>query len=148
MPRSGHDFRRAVDQLAVGLFVMTAAHEAKRAGLVVASVQKCADEPLLLCVAARKGHVIEPLIRDSRRFAVCRLGPDDKTLARRFEVRRIPEDRDDPFDSLEIDHLVSRAPVLRRSTLAFDCEVCRHFDMEADHELYIGLVVAARCGLG
>jgi flavin reductase (DIM6/NTAB) family NADH-FMN oxidoreductase RutF len=113
MPRAGIDLRRAVDQLAVGTFLMTAEHESRRAGILVMSAQKCACEPLLICVAARKGHLIETLIRDSRHFGLCRLDPDDRTTLRRFEVRT--SERDDPFESLGVEHLVSRAPVLRRS---------------------------------
>jgi flavin reductase (DIM6/NTAB) family NADH-FMN oxidoreductase RutF len=147
MNRSGlSDLRRAAGMLPSGVFVMTAAFENKRTGLLVASACKCADEPLLISIAARKGHPIEPLIRDSRHFAISHVDGDDKLLIRRFEPRHTPEERYDPFDSLEIDHLQSHAPVLRRSGLVLDCEVFRHFDLDADHELYIGLVLAARIG--
>jgi flavin reductase (DIM6/NTAB) family NADH-FMN oxidoreductase RutF len=143
MPRSA-DLRLAVDQLAVGSYIMTAAFESKRAGVLITSIQKCAEQPLLVCVSTRKGHVIEPLIRDSHRFAVCRLDGADRLTVRRFEHPPIPGERYDPFDSLEIDHLAGHAPILRRSPLALECEVFRHFDLEADHELYIGIVLAAR----
>lgn len=146
MPRSGVDPRRAVDQLAVGSFIMTAAHESKRAGVLVTSIQKCAEQPLLVCVSSRKGHAIEPLIRDSHRFAICRIDCADRLTVHRFEHSRTPDDGFDPFDSLEVDHLLSHAPILKRSPLALDCEVFRHFDLEADHELYIGIVLAARMG--
>ncbi len=147
MNRSGStDIRQALALLPSGLFVMTAAFESKRSGAFVGSVQKCADEPLLISLACRKGHSIEPLIRDSHHFAVCQLDPHDRSLARRFESPREPEDRYDPFDSLEVDHLVSQSPILKRALLALDCEVFRHFDLESDHELYVGLVVAARVG--
>lgn len=36
------------------------------------------------------------------------------------------------------------SPVLLRSIVAFDCEVVRHFDLEADHELFVGQVLASR----
>ncbi len=147
MHRGGSsDKRQAASLLPSGLFVMTAAFDHKRSGVMVSSAQKCADEPLLICVACRKGHPIEPLIRDSRRFALSQLDAHDKLLARRFEEPRLPDDRYDPFDLLEVEHLVSHAPILKRSTLALDCEVYRHFDIESDHELYIGLVIAARIG--
>jgi flavin reductase (DIM6/NTAB) family NADH-FMN oxidoreductase RutF len=146
MSRSSVDLRRAVDQLAVGSFVMTAAHESKRAGVLITSIQKCAEQPLLVCVSSRKGHVIETLIRDSHCFAICRIDCADKFTIRRFDQPRTPEDRYDPFDSLDVEHLTSQAPILKRSPLALDCEVFRHFDLEADHELYIGIVRAARFG--
>lgn len=140
------DLRRAVGILPTGVFVVTAAFENKRSGMLATSVGRCADEPLLICVACRKGHPIEPLIRDAHHFAVCLLESDDKLTARRFERAGPPEDRFDPFDSLEVGRLHSSAPVLRRSALALDCEVFRHFDLDADHELYIGLVQGARIG--
>lgn len=147
MNRGGSsDKRQAVNLLSSGLFVMTAVYDHKRSGVLVSSAQKCGDEPLLIGVACRKGHPIEPLIRDSHRFALSQLDAHDRNLARRFEEPPLPDDRYDPFDLLEVDHLISHAPILKRSALAFDCEVYRHFDIESDHELYIGLVIAARIG--
>lgn len=145
MNRSGlSELRRAVALLPSGHFVMTAAFDSKRQGVSIESVHKCGDEPLLICIPCRKGHPIEPLIRDSHRFAVCQLDPADRLLVRRFDWPRNGDDRYDPFDSLEVDHLQSNAPILKRAILALDCEVFRHFDLEADQELYVGLVVAAR----
>lgn len=126
-----------------GLFLMTAAFEGKRGGTLVHGVQQCATEPLLIAVSARKGHGIEPIIRDSHCFAVCQIDPDDKLLLKKFAAPLRPGDYADLFDSLHTETLVSNAPVLKRSMLAIDCEVVRHFDMEADHELYIGRVLAA-----
>lgn len=147
MARPGlSDVRRAVTLLPGGIFILSAAFEAKRAGQLVISVHQCAEEPLLICVSARKGHPIEPLIRDSHHFAVSQLSEADRLLMRRFEHPRTPDDRTDPFDALEVDRLVSHAPILRRAILALDCEVVRHIDLEADHELFVGHVRAARVG--
>lgn len=138
------EVRRAVELLPRGVFVLSAVFESRRAGHLATSVQLCAQEPLLLCVAARKGHPIEPLIRDSRHFGLSHLTESDRGLARRFEVMRTPDDRVDPFELLEVDTLISRSPILRRAAFAFDCEVVRHIDLEADHELFVGQVIAAR----
>src|SRR6187549_3206923 len=105
--------RRALDLFPRGSFLLTASFEHKRAGQMVGSVQPCADEPMLICIAARKGHPIEPLIRDAHCFAVCRIDPDDKLLSRKFGATHPPE-RGDPFDSLEIERLVTGAPVPKR----------------------------------
>ncbi|MCG3123992.1 MAG: hypothetical protein GIKADHBN_02431 [Phycisphaerales bacterium] len=124
-----------------GLYVLTAAFEGKKAGATAKSAMPCATEPLLVCVASRKGHGIEPIIRDSRHFGLCLIDPGDKLMTRKFcSMNR----EADAFDSLPVETLVSGAPLIRRSVLALDCEVVRHFDMEADHELYIGKVLAAR----
>jgi flavin reductase (DIM6/NTAB) family NADH-FMN oxidoreductase RutF len=134
---------RALGSLGRGLFLMTASYQNKRSGAVVRWVQPCADEPPLLCVALRTGHSINTLIRDSRSFALCAI-EDDRVLMRKFEARA-PDVPGDPFDWLETERMATGAPVLKRSTPVFDCAVLRHFDLEADHSLYVGQVVAARC---
>jgi len=137
------DAQRAFLLLPRGGYLMTSRFESKRAGQFVGSVQPCAEEPMLVCIAARKGHPIEPLIRDSHVFAVCRVDPDDKLLQRKFSCGNMRE-VGDPFDSFEIERLLTGAPILKRCPLALDCQVIRHLDVEADHELYIGQVVAGR----
>jgi flavin reductase (DIM6/NTAB) family NADH-FMN oxidoreductase RutF len=138
------DARRALAMFPRALYLLTSLFEHKRAGQFVESVQVCAHEPLLICVAAFKGHSIEPLIRDSHSFAICRVEPGDKLLHKHFDPTHTPDALADPFDSLEIDRLATGAPVPRRCLAALDCQVVRHLDLEADHELYIGLVVAGR----
>lgn len=136
--------RRALSLLPAGTFVLTAAFESKRSGIIVRWVQPCAEEPLLVAVAARRGHSIEPLIRDSHAFAICRMDPEDKLLVKKFAVHRPPDDSGDPFDAVAVETLVTGSPVIRKSPLVLDCEVVRHFDLEADHELFIGHVLAGR----
>jgi flavin reductase (DIM6/NTAB) family NADH-FMN oxidoreductase RutF len=135
--------RRALALFPRGYFLLTACFEHKRAGQLVQSVLPCAEEPMLICIAARKGHPIEPLIRDAHRFAVCRIDEEDKLLLRNFGSPATAG-RGDPFDSLELDRLTTGSPIPKRCLAALDCEVLRHLDVEADHELYIGQVVAGR----
>lgn len=137
---------QALEQLRGDVFVMTSAFEDQRAGIVVLSVFQCAAEPPLICAAVRKGHPIEPLIRDSHCFALCRVDPSQKLVLKKFAVD--PTEDEDPFDSFTLTRLTSHAPILAQSTLALDCEVVRHFDLEADHELFVGQVLAARLGAG
>lgn len=136
--------REACDRLPTGLYLLSAGHEDARAGTLVMGVHQCASEPLLLCIPVRRGHRINPLIRDSRSFAVCSIDPEDRAIRRRFEFHPSAEEYHDPFDALPVVTLGTGAPILRSSVLAFDCEVVRHIDIDADHELYIGRVVAAR----
>jgi flavin reductase (DIM6/NTAB) family NADH-FMN oxidoreductase RutF len=123
--------------------IMTAKHEDSRAGMRVLTVQQCAEEPILVCVAARKGHFIEPLMRDSHHFGLCVVGADD-----RLPLRKFPEDpedaTEDPFDAFPTLTLASGSPLLKRGRAVLDCEVVRHFDLEADHEIYVGLVLDAK----
>lgn len=133
---------RALEQLEGHAYVMTSAFEDQRAGMRVLSVFQCATEPALVCVAAKKGHPIEPLIRDSHCFAICRIDPGQKLALRKFSTE--PDEGHDPFDSFLIHRLSTGSPVLAISSLVLDCEVVRHFDLEADHELFVGQVLAAR----
>jgi len=138
------DIVHALKMLPGSMFLMTSAFETRRGGVIVHWVQPCAEEPCLICVAARKGHPIDPLIRDSHAFAVCLVDPTDRLLLRKFCAKRTPDDRGDPFLSFEVDRLVTGSPILKRAAMAIDCEVVRHVDLEADHELFVGEVVAGR----
>lgn len=133
---------RALQLLEGDAFVMTASFEDQRAGMRVLSVFRCSTEPLLICVAAKKGHPIEPLIRDSHCFAICKVDPTQKLILRKFSTE--PEEGEDPFDSFLVDTLATGSPILAISPLVLDCEVVRHFDLEADHELFVAQVLAAR----
>ncbi len=129
-------------QIPNGLFVLTASHDDCRSGSLVRWVQQCAEAPPMVVVSMRKGQSIEPLIRDSRAFALCQLDPSEIFLRRKFEV---PHNHgEDPFVSLPTTCAPSGSPVLLRARAFIDCELMRHLDIESDYELYIGLVRHAR----
>lgn len=136
----------ALSSIPQGMFVITSAFEGVRSGVIVLGVMPCAYEPRLICVAVRKGHTVEPIIRDSRHFGICLIDASDRLAVRKFEMSadHDPEKPQDPFNSLAVETLISGSPILRKSALAFDCEVVRHFDLEADCELYVGQVLAVR----
>ena len=133
------DILRALSLLPTTACVMTAAHETKRNGLLVSRVMKAADEPACVCVAVPAGQRLATLIRDSHAFALCAVDPNSRLMQKKFG----PEETADPFDMLEIRTLVTGSPILARSPLALDCEVLRHLDLEADHEIYVGQVLSA-----
>ncbi len=134
--------------LPMGWYLMTASHGGCRCGMIVSSVQRCCDEPALISIAARKGHKIDPLIRDSRSFAVGIVDPGDKLVLRRFSKTDAAPSAfpsvgdDDPFDAIETGLLVTGSPILPRCSTWFDCEVVRRVDLESETELFVGLVVS------
>jgi flavin reductase (DIM6/NTAB) family NADH-FMN oxidoreductase RutF len=146
-PTTG-DLSNALAHMPTTTYVLTSAYDGERAGVLVEWVAPAANEPLLVSVSVLKGHSIEPLIRDSRAFALCRVDPADRLILKKFAVRCAPDERSDPFDSMPVRTLKTGSPVIERSAVALDCEVVRHFDLEADHELYVGHVVAARVEAG
>lgn len=126
----------AMRQIPCGLFVMGAAHDGRRSGVLAQWVQQCSVEPRLVVLALPKGMPIEPLIRDSRWFTLCQIGADDRFLHRKFAV---PHERgDDPFVAIETEEAPSGAPIIGRALSWLDCELVRHVDLESDHRLYVG----------
>ena len=125
-------------------WVMTAAHDGSRGGMIVRWVQRCSTEPLLVSVSVKKCHALETLIRDSRSFALNLVDEADRLLLRKFDTFHAPDEASDPFDALEVVTWTTGSPILRRARAAIDCEVVRHLDLESDCELFIGQVHDAR----
>lgn len=135
---------RALSLFPDGIYLMTSRHDDDRSGLRALNAMPCSQEPVLLAVAARKGHSIEPIIRDSHAFALCVVDKDDRLLLHKFPRGGEPKGGGDPFDTLPHETLVSGCPVPTRTVAAFDCEVVRHFDLDADHEIYVGQILKVK----
>lgn len=133
--------RDALRQIPCGLFVMTSAFEASRYGLLARWVQPCSDEPPMVMVSIPIGTPIESIIRDARTFALCQIGDQDRLLRRRFVS--LPDRDEDPFVTLPHRIGVTGSPVLDRAVAWLECELVRHVDLEADHRLFVGLVLSA-----
>jgi len=134
----GSNIAAAVLQIPCGLFVLTAAHDGLRSGVLTKWVQPCSIVPRQVMVAIAKGLPVEPLIRDSRCFALCQISAGDRLLHRRFLD---PPDRgEDPFVTLPTHCAPSGLPIIDRALAYLDCEVVRHVDLDTDHRLYVGQV--------
>ena len=123
---------------------MTSAYDGNRSGMIVRWVQRCASEPLLISVAVKKCHSLEPLIRDSRGFALNLIDESDRLLLKKFDNYNAPDEHGDQFDALDVNTWATGSPILSRARVALDCEVMRHLDLEADCELFIGQVIDAK----
>lgn len=133
------DIQRALAQLPTAAFVMTACYENKRNGMIVTRVMKAADDPACVCVSVPAGQRLATLIRDSHAFGLCMVDPTSRLMHKKFGT----EESTDPFDMMEVRTLVTGSPLLLRSPILLDCEVLRHLDLEADHEIYVGQVLSA-----
>ncbi|MBL9149313.1 MAG: flavin reductase [Phycisphaerae bacterium] len=123
-----------------GHFILTASYGDAHGGVVVRWVQQVSSSPILVVVAIEKGQPLSPIIRDSRRFVLCQLAPEDRVLRRLFSSDR--DDGHDPFLGLSTMRAPGGPPVLLRAQSWLDCELTRHLDVEGNCELYIGLVHA------
>ncbi len=119
-------------------FLLTSAYGELRSGVIVRCVQQVAMHPPMLLVAMEKGQPLSPIIRDSRNFALCVLAKDDRVTTKIFATS--PDQGVDAF--LTIPNLVvpGGSPVPLRALGYIACELVRHLDIEADYEVYIGMV--------
>lgn len=125
-----------------GRFVLTAEHEDRRAGMLVHWVQQVCIEPSMVSVAVAKGKPIMPLISESRKFALCQIGEDDKRMQRKFAQDSEPGD--DPFLGFELrPSKLGSVPIMSGALAYFECELSCHMDVEGDHDLFVGRVHAA-----
>lgn len=149
-PMSKARLSRALGAIPSNTWIMTSAYEGDRAGVLVHGVLVACDQTPLVVVACRKGHAIDPIIRDARCFALGLVDPADRLIRKRFRFSdtavspKADPATDDPFDPFPDQHLFTGAPVLDRCAVWMDCQIARHFDLEFEQELFVGQVVAIR----
>lgn len=134
--------RKALGSIPSGLFILTSSHEDRRLGMMAGFVQQICLKPAMVAVSVAKGRAIMPLISESRRFALCQLGEDDRMMYRKFSSDM--DGRDDPFLGMDLIHgQTPGLPILKQSMAYLECEVSCHMDVEGDHDLFVGRVLAA-----
>jgi flavin reductase (DIM6/NTAB) family NADH-FMN oxidoreductase RutF len=125
-----------------GVFILTAEHEDRRAGMLASWVQQVCFEPPMVMVAVAKGRPIMPLISESRQFGLCQLSDKDKLLRRKFSGGTEPGD--DPFLGFELaPTTLHNLPILKNCLAHLECELACHMDVEGDHDLFVGVVRGA-----
>jgi flavin reductase (DIM6/NTAB) family NADH-FMN oxidoreductase RutF len=137
--KHGERITSALELIPQGEFLLTASQGRRSNGVVLDFVGQCANNPPMLVVATAKGQVLTPIIRDSRAFVVSLITDSTRPLARRFA--RSSVEVDDPFIGLPTDTTPRGIPVLARTMAWFECELVRHFDIDADCELYVGNII-------
>jgi flavin reductase (DIM6/NTAB) family NADH-FMN oxidoreductase RutF len=123
------------------LLVVSAHTLARRHAARALGAHHCAVQPCLVSVAIVSGLWIDPLIRDSKRFVLSALASNERVLARRLACDNRHRNLD-PFEGIALERLPSGACFPADALLALECEVVRHVDIEADHQLYVGRVIA------
>ena len=137
------DIGAAMGRIPSGLFILTARHEDRAAGILASWVQQVCFEPPTIAVAVAKGRAIMPLISESHQFGLCQLPQGEKIAVRKFSKGTDPSD--DPFLGFDMVHdTVTNAPILSHVMSYLECEVKCHVDVEGDHDLFIGTVVGGK----
>lgn len=131
----------ALGRIPSGLFILTAGHEDRRSGMLCSWVQQLCFEPPMLSVAVAKGRPIMPIISESRKFGICQIAKEDKVVLRKFSAGVNPGE--DPFLSFDLVPTATGIPVFSSTLSYFECELAAHLDVEGDHDLFVGKVLAA-----
>ncbi|MGB0766230.1 MAG: flavin reductase family protein [Phycisphaeraceae bacterium] len=122
-----------------GLYILTAAHEDRRLGVLVGWVQQCCFEPPMVSISIQKGTPIMPLISESRQFGLCQLGTEDGRHIRKFGGQ--VDLGDDPFLGQQlIKPVLAKLPILAASRSYMECELVCHMDVEGDHDIFVGVL--------
>ncbi|MEE2682235.1 MAG: flavin reductase family protein [Planctomycetota bacterium] len=137
----GVAIEEALRAFPAGNFLVTATSEGRSNGVLAEFVMQGGHTPPTLVMSTRKGQILSPLIRDSRRFAVAIIDRRSRAQVRRFVHSSV--DSINPFIGLQIDYTPNDIPVLQDSVAWFECELARHIDIDSDCELYVGNIVAA-----
>jgi flavin reductase (DIM6/NTAB) family NADH-FMN oxidoreductase RutF len=139
------DIHRALSLLPGAPCVMAAAYENRRVGVIVHRVMQCSNEPACVAVALPTGQRLAMLVRDSHSFSLSMVDRSQKLLLKKFgDDEAAPGG--DPFDLMDVRTIMTGSPILARCVMGLDCEVVRHYDLEADYEVYIGMVLGAYLG--
>ncbi|MCE9590053.1 MAG: flavin reductase family protein [Planctomycetes bacterium] len=129
----------ALGRIPSGLFILTAQHEDRRAGMLASWVQQVCFQPPMVSIAIGKGRPIMPLISESRRFGLCQLPKNEKGILRKFAGGS--DGIQDPFLGLELVHdSVLTLPLLAHTLGFLECELTCHMDVEGDHDIFVGIV--------
>lgn len=139
--QSKKDMGKALGRIPASLYVLTSRHQHRKRGVMVSWVQQVAFEPPMVMLALQKGRPIIPLIQESRAFAICQIARDDKLCFKKFAG---PSNDENPFEGIEAGRSLTGSPVVATCLSYLDCTLIRHIDFEADHDLYIGLVVEGK----
>lgn len=141
-PELDEETRRCVapvlGRIPQSLWVMTATWEDRRAAVLVSWVQQVAFNPPMVSVSLRKGRHIVPLLHDAHRFALSQIPADARLIIHKLTRSSLDED---PLEAVRTTRKVSGAPIISGALSYLDCELARHLDVEADHDLYIGAVL-------
>ncbi|MDH3584779.1 MAG: flavin reductase family protein [Phycisphaerae bacterium] len=128
----------ALGRIPQGLYVLTAAHDGREGGTMVSWVQQLAFRPPMVMLSLQRDCAIIPILLGAKCFALNQVRPDDKLVRRNFRPQVGNEELD--LHAVETVQKVTGAPVMTRAQTYLDCRLYRHLGVEADHDLYIGLV--------
>jgi flavin reductase (DIM6/NTAB) family NADH-FMN oxidoreductase RutF len=133
--------RQAMRAWSSGVTVVTATHTGEGHGMTVNSFTSVSLEPPLIIISLQGDSRTQELVSLANAFAVTILAEDQQDLSDRF-AGRVP-DTEDRLAGLEIETLLTGAPLLKGGLAYLDCRVVQTIPVGAN-SLFLAEVVAAR----
>lgn len=112
--------RRAMRTWTSGVAVLTASHNGETYGMTINSFNSLSLEPPMVCVTVQNATYIHGLIERAQTFGVTILAAGQRALAEDFAGRKHGPER---MDGVDLQTLVTGAPVLANGLASLDCRV-------------------------
>lgn len=132
------DYILALGKVISGLFVVTAAHEDRRAAYLASFVQQVSFDPLLFAIACHPQRYPYGLIAGSRKFGLNIISEGDRILLKTFAKGHGPEE--DPLASVDVE-MREGIPLLKNALVGAVCLVVGE-TKPGDHVLFFGKPIA------
>lgn len=134
------DFLAVLGKVPSGLFIVTAAHEGKRAAFLASFVQQASFEPLIFSVAVHPERLPYALITTSGKFALNIVSEIDSVLIKTFAKGHGPDT--DPIATVTHED-VAGVPLLKDALGGAVFEVV-HEARPGDHAIIFGKAIDGR----
>lgn len=135
-------FRQVLGRFASGVTVVTTALAGRLAGLTVSSFTSLSLRPTLVLVCISPGASSHAVIAEAGQFAVNILAEGQEYLSRRFA-----SDESQKFTDGTYELSARGLPLLTGALAHIECTLQTMLP-GGDHTIFVGEVVAARCGEG
>jgi flavin reductase (DIM6/NTAB) family NADH-FMN oxidoreductase RutF len=134
-------FRQSMRHWTTGIAIFTAQHEEQYHGMTVSSFTSVSLEPPLVVASIQKDTRTHNLADRSGAFAITILSEDQVDISNHFAGRMGEEQ--DRFLGLEIETLLTGAPLITGGLAFFDCKIVDRVNL-GSHTIFIGEVLATR----
>ena len=134
--------RAAMRAWSAGVTIVAAAHDGDRHGMTVNSFTSISLKPALITVSLQQHTRTHDLVVKSNAFGLTILSSEQKQISELF-AGLMPEKKEDRFDGLKTETLVTGSPLIVGGLSWMDCRVVQTYDAGMN-TLFIAEVVAAR----
>lgn len=138
---NAEDLRVAMRAWSAGVTVVTATHAGQTHGMTVNSFTSISLEPAMITISLKTGSRTYELVTASRTFGLTILSAEQTKISDIF-AGRFPE-IEDRFSDVQVETLVTGAPLIVGGLAWMDCRVVETFDAGMN-TLFIAEVLAAR----